>query len=829
MTAKQKISNEMILAARRELKRRAAKTSLAPFVTYTTPGYILGWVHAEICETLDQFLQNVVDKKSPRLIICMPPRSGKSQLVSRSFPAYALGRYPDLQLMAVSYSADLSSRFNRDVQRIIDSPEYAAVFPDTTLAGQKTANAQAVQMEQGGRLGGYIRTSDLFEIVGHKGSYRSTGVGGGLTGMGAECLTPDTLIATPRGNISIIKLSVGSPVISYNTNTNQLEICFVEAIQVKYAKSVNELHCNSGRSLKCTGNHPIFTAGKYTAADLLAEGAPVLCYMREGVCDPGVRVPQENQKRPQISVLFKNVLGGLSGKKLHGSTFLQGLREACRKVQPILFRMPKTSAKMEKGHGGASERNTLRILRKNISCRISWTRKICAVLFNELQERRSFSKNERIGKCEIQEQRQSETLSKIGCERLLCGKKDCAQKRRRAVCSLWGYGKSKLSSCGFGRNKQQSDERCKTLLGLSQESTRRRDCRNLRTEFISENKKLSSDKEYCVVDLQISKCHNFFANGILVHNCLIIDDPLKDRAAANSLTIRNGLWDWYTSTAYTRLSAGGGVIVMCTRWHQDDLIGRLLSEHGEPWHVINYPAIAEHDEPHRKKGEALHPERFDLETLERIKLNIGSHDWAALYQQHPLPEGGALFRSEWLQTYDDKSIPPKFDSIIGSWDMTFKDSAGGDYVVGTIWGTKGASYYLLDLVRGQWDFVKTLEMFEQLQLKWPRVSHWLIEDKANGSAIISTIKKSISGVIPITPTESKLARANAVSALFEAGNVYIPAASSWVEDYKAELLSFPSGAHDDQVDSSTQALNYLKAHKAFTVHPSNLRALHRRF
>lgn len=488
MTAKQKISNEMILAARRELKRRAAKTSLAPFVTYTTPGYMLGWVHAEICETLEQFLQDVTDKKSPRLIICMPPRAGKSQLVSRSFPAYALGRYPDLQLMAVSYSADLSSRFNRDVQRIIDSPEYAAVFPDTTLSGQNVRTSAH---------GSYIRTSDLFEIVGHKGSYRSTGVGGGLTGMGADVL--------------------------------------------------------------------------------------------------------------------------------------------------------------------------------------------------------------------------------------------------------------------------------------------------------------------------------------------VIDDPLKDRAAANSLTIRNGLWDWYTSTAYTRLSAGGGVIVMCTRWHQDDLIGRLLSEHGETWHVINYPAIAEHDEPHRKKGEALHPERFDLETLERIKVNIGSHDWAALYQQHPLPEGGALFRSEWLQTYDDKNIPPKFDTLIGSWDMTFKDSAGGDYVVGTIWGTKGASYYLLDLVRGQWDFVKTLEMFEQLQLKWPRVSHWLIEDKANGSAIISTIKKSISGVIPITPTESKLARANAVSALFEAGNVYIPAASSWVEDYKAELLSFPSGAHDDQVDSSTQALNYLKAHKAFTVHPSNLRALHRRF
>lgn len=278
---KEKIDRALILAARHELRIRAARQSLSNFVLETTPGYQMGWVHREICDELDGFLQDIADKKSPRLIICMPPRSGKSEIVSRSFPAYAFGLHPDMQIIATSYSADLTQRFSRDVQRKIDDPKYAEIFPETSL------NSKNVKTTS---FGSFIRTAELFEIVGHRGAYRAAGVGGGITGMGAD----------------------------------------------------------------------------------------ILC----------------------------------------------------------------------------------------------------------------------------------------------------------------------------------------------------------------------------------------------------IDDPVKDRRDANSATIREALWDWYTSTAYTRLSPGGGVIVMCTRWHMDDLVGRLLdraaSGEGEQWRVINYPAIAEHDEPHRKAGEALHPERYDLNALLRI-------------------------------------------------------------------------------------------------------------------------------------------------------------------------------------------------------------------
>lgn len=451
----------MRLPTIQEIRLAKARKGLSYFTLHTKPDYLLGWVHKEICDELDRFLQDVADKKSPRLIITMPPRSGKSELVSRRFPAFALGRNPELQIIATSYSSDLSQRFNRDVQRVIDDEKYFDLFPNTRLSNSRVRTDSR---------GSYIRTSDLFEIVGHAGAYRSCGVGGGITGQGADIL--------------------------------------------------------------------------------------------------------------------------------------------------------------------------------------------------------------------------------------------------------------------------------------------------------------------------------------------IIDDPIKDRAQAGSKTIRDSIWDWYTSTAYTRLSPGGGVIVMATRWHTHDLIGRLIQRMGEgdTFRIVNYPAIAEHDELHRKAGEALHPERYPLSTLLQIQKTIGSRDWEALYQQHPVPDGGALFKLEWFRRWTATSLPPEFDHTLMSWDMTFKDSKNSDYVVGQVWGKKGPNFYLLDQVRGQWDFVKTKEMVRVLAHKWPRVVRKLVEDKANGSAVISELKSTVSGFVPITPTESKEARASSVTPYFEAGNVFIPedSAAPWVPHYVSELLEFPAGSHDDQ-------------------------------
>lgn len=472
----EEVKAEIIRRAENELKIREARNNLLSFISVTYKDYKIGWVHQEICETLDNFLKDLIDGKRPRLIITMPPRSGKSEIVSRRFPAYFLGKYPNLSIISVSYSASLAEDFSRDVQRIIDSDEYKKIFPNTKLSDKKDKN--------------YKRTSDFFEIVDHKGVYCSAGVGGSITGKG----------------------------------------------------------------------------------------------------------------------------------------------------------------------------------------------------------------------CDI----------------------------------------------------------------------------------------------------------------------LIIDDPIKNRQEANSETVRKKIYDWYSSTAYTRLSPIGGVIMMCTRWHLDDLIGKVLSDKNQkPFHVISYPAIAEHDEPHRKQGEALHPERFSLEILNEIKSTLSTADWLSLYQQKPVPEGGAIFETSKLRYYDESSEPKRFDQIVGSWDMTFKENKTSDFVVGQLWGRKGADFYLLDMVRDRMDFVKTLKVFINFANKHKNCNCWLVEDKANGTAIISTLKKHISGIIPITPKESKQERAYAITPYLEAGNIFFPKNQNFTKDLEEEMLQFPAGAHDDTVDSMTQALNYFRMKKRVQMSESN--------
>lgn len=449
-----------------------SRTNLMAFVKTTMPSYKIGWVHREICGRLMEFLVKVERRESPRLILTMPPRHGKSQLVSKHFPSWCFGVDPDISFISCSYGDDLSKRVNKDVQRIMDNPVYKRIFPQTCLSTKRNAGGYNMAM----------RTMDLFEIPGYDGSFRSTGVGGGITGMG---------------------------------------------------------------------------------------------------CD------------------------------------------------------------------------------------------------------------------------------------ILC-----------------------------------------------------------------------------------------------------IDDPFKDRKSADSPTVRETVWDWYTSTAYTRLSPGGGVLVTVTRWHENDLVGRLLDamkqEGGDRWTIINYPAIAEHDEPHRKKGEPLHEERYPLEMLLRIKSNIGSYDWGSLYQQHPTPRGGGVFKRKWIRHWT--TMPKVFDRVIQSWDFTFKDTANSDNVSGQVWGQVGANFYLLDNDTARMDFVSQVRAMQRMSSKWPDALEKVVEDKANGPAIISALGSRIPGIVPYNPRGSKTARAYSVSPLFEAGNVFLPPMDEehpWVKRYVDELLAFPNAEHDDQVDSTTQALDTL--------------------
>lgn len=295
-------------------------------------------------------------------------------------------------------------------------------------------------------------------------------------------------------------------------------------------------------------------------------------------------------------------------------------------------------------------------------------------------------------------------------------------------------------------------------------------------------------------------------------NVAIIDDPVKNDQEALSQTYRDATWDWYRATFSTRIQGDGAIILVMTRWHEDDLAGRLLEAQktdGDKWEVVSFPALAEEDDPlGRPFGEPLCSDLFTKETLGKTQKRIGSRWWTSLYQQRPSPDEGGILKRGWWKFYRLPVDPAGFAEIIQSWDMAFKETTTSDFVVGQAWGRKGADVFLLDQVRDRMDFPATVQAVKSFSAKWPQATAKLIEDKANGPAVISTLQHEVSGLIPVNPEGGKEARAHAVSPLIEAGNVYLPDPNDapWIHDFIEECAAFPKGAHDDQVDGMTQAL-----------------------
>jgi predicted phage terminase large subunit-like protein len=289
---------------------------------------------------------------------------------------------------------------------------------------------------------------------------------------------------------------------------------------------------------------------------------------------------------------------------------------------------------------------------------------------------------------------------------------------------------------------------------------------------------------------------------------LLLDDLLKDSEEARSETIRRSMHDWFGHVAYTRLAPGGALVLIQTRWHEDDLPGRLLREHAdENWEVIDMPAIAEVDDEFRKAGEALWPEKFPMEVLQAIRSAIGGAAWNSLYRQQPSAAEGAVFRRGWWRFYREQ---PACKRVIQSWDTAFKLGAENDYSVCTVWGVTDGGYYLLWLWRERTEFPELKRRMSWLAEQW-KPSQILVEDRASGQSLIQELRHSTR--LPITPFKvdtDKMSRAQSVTPLIEAGKVFLPESAPWLNDFVDELATFPKGTHDDCVDSLTQALNYLR-------------------
>lgn len=337
-------------------------------------------------------------------------------------------------------------------------------------------------------------------------------------------------------------------------------------------------------------------------------------------------------------------------------------------------------------------------------------------------------------------------------------------------------------------------------------------------------------------EFETTKHGSLYSAGILAGitghpaDLIIIDDPIKTRQEADSDTTKEAIWKEYLSSIRTRIAPHGKLIVIQTRWAEDDLYGRIVDEE-ENVTVINIPCECEDEENDilgRKKGDALCPEigrgNAWLKDFKRVYTGKeGSRAWTALYQGSPVAVGGNLIKREWWQYYDCPWTELDLPYIIISVDAAFKDGDDNDFVAIQVWGKKSKDYYLLDLIKQHLNFVDTLTAIRNFKSSYPDTIFILIEDKANGSAIINVLSSEMEGVIPVKPDGGKVTRANAVSPAIEAGRVHLPRFASFTDDFVNECSAFPNGSHDDQVDAMTQALNRMIYVDAEVVAPKHVK------
>lgn len=320
---------------------------------------------------------------------------------------------------------------------------------------------------------------------------------------------------------------------------------------------------------------------------------------------------------------------------------------------------------------------------------------------------------------------------------------------------------------------------------------------------------------------------NSGVTGKHVHG-IVEDDPLKLQDAA-SQSARDEAWHYHTQAlGFRLLPEGGWRVVVMQRMHEDDVSGRILERAGkdrdddaDEYVHLCLPMEFEpkrrcstvvFDDPRKEEGELLWPGRMGPEFVRQLKSpqGIGEYGYAGQAQQRPAPAEGGVIKRHWWRRW--RELPEKLDRVIMSWDLTFKKT-GTSWVVGQVWARKGPDAYLLDQVRARMDFPEQVEAIRALAEKWPDAKEKLIEDAANGTAVISVLRKEIPGVLAVPPRGSKEARLAAVALFVEAGNVYLPMSdvAPWVDGFIEEIAMFPNAANDDQGDAASMALARLFA------------------
>lgn len=684
---------------------QAARVNLLAYSMLMYPPFESNW-HLRV---LARKLEAVERGEIKRLMVFMPPRSGKSVECSQMFPSWYLGKHPDEQIICATYGHSLASKFGRDVRNLVADQKYNMVFPDVTLADDS-------------------KSKNIFN-TNKNGVYMATGVGGAMTGYGANCIAGGSLIITNNGKIPIENIKVGDIVFDGEKWDKVVAVAdngVKECIGVKVHNDI----------LYCTPDHLVLTSnGWKNAMNLTLNDYVYLSTVQRGV------YPKGDEKIENPKVLLIKLQTGISASVF--PEFKKVVHKVWGEVQSafrskiLLQHDLRRSRYGGDGENKETKRYRVSLLQKDVSTIESSNK----TLFDGMQKQNTCCKN--------------------------------GEKEKSKLSKITSFKKSK---------------RCR------------------------------------VYDIQTENSHRFVANNIVVHNCLLIDDAHKDRQEANSEVMRNNVWDWYTSTAHTRLMPGGKIVIVMTRWHDDDLAGRILASEGDKWEVVSFPAIAEKNEEYRKAGEALWPERYSIDDLLSIKSSIGTEEFSCLYQQNPINEEAAEFKRSWFKYYRDDQCPGNL-RIFTTVDPAISKKASADYsCVMTVGVAPDNSKYILEYTNER---LNPSELIEEIFRHYDKFNPDMvgIETVAYQEALSHFLqiemrkRNKFMRIEEYKTREDKQMKIRGLIAHYKSGSIYHRA--GMCETLEEQLLRFPRGAHDDVIDSLAAQMQFWYAPNYAIHQPTN--------
>lgn len=799
----------------------AARTDLHAFMGIATPDYVDGWCVRDVCANLHHFSAQVAARKSPRVLISLPPRTGKTLHCCERFPAWHLGQHPTHRAIVASYSLSLARDATRAAREVAQSLAYRAIFPKVQLAADTRAKAD-------------WRTRD-------NGGMKAVGVGGALTGFGADCFPAGTMVATPDGpvDIAILALSPYRVVWSYDHDTNTVVARPILAGREIVRNDLIEVEFASGSRSRSTPEHRYFVRGRgYVAAQDLQPGDQAIALkqdvrgLRGAEGGTGPLLHPVLQQAPQFGCGsdLLDVRGPIQGKSIQGSevspegVHRELLQQDVRMSQREREEAPQMPDVLRADHGGDAQvllRGLQRgrgssatngpapvsAMRQSISTQVEPD----SVLQQGVCGSGAFAENDWRGQLSLQgrpELRQALRRDAKSCDR---------EGWESVPCVSASAGTLLHPPYRRGGDEQRPGESDRVVSDVSCGAPQ------ITSDTVALVRRVRSEGER-VYDIQVEGTSCFFAENVLVHNCLIIDDPHKNAREALSQQRRDDVWAWYQAVARTRVQPGGGILGIMTRWHEDDLVGRLLTHaKHEGWVVINYAAIAGEDEYfpdgrlRRRKGASLQPRRYDRRALEDIRKTIGEFWWAALYtgrptapSSHTWPRHTFRFWTQGPPTPEQESLgwlqkPERFERFIISADLTFgSQSDDASWVDLLVHGLHKGRLYLLEEDRFRAPYPVQRARLEALARKYPG-ARILVEKAAHGAAILQELA-SLPGIEAVSPQGDKVARAEAAAPKIAEGCYLLPHDAPWALEFLAEVSNFPNCKDKDRVDTAGQAI-----------------------